>query len=75
MLAQTMNAINRRFQNVRAPGERDPLVRHRARILERLLSKFAALKVYDLSRLDPHELEKISFACLCSAVELPSFAE
>jgi len=25
MLAQTMNAINRRFQNVRAPGERDPL--------------------------------------------------
>ena len=25
MLAQTMNAISRRFQNVRAPGERDPL--------------------------------------------------
>jgi hypothetical protein len=25
MLAQTMNAVTRRFQNVRAPGERDPL--------------------------------------------------
>jgi len=25
MLAQSMNAINRRFQNVRAPGDRDPL--------------------------------------------------
>jgi len=25
MLAQTMNAISRRFQNVRAPGDRDPL--------------------------------------------------
>jgi hypothetical protein len=25
MLVQTMNAISRRFQNVRAPGERDPL--------------------------------------------------
>lgn len=25
MLVQTMNAINRRFQNVRAPGDRDPL--------------------------------------------------
>jgi hypothetical protein len=25
MLVQTMNAIDRRFQNVRAPGERDPL--------------------------------------------------
>jgi hypothetical protein len=26
MLVQTMNAISRRFQNVRTPGERDPLV-------------------------------------------------
>jgi hypothetical protein len=25
MLVQTMNTVNRRFQNVRAPGERDPL--------------------------------------------------
>jgi hypothetical protein len=25
MLVQTMNAVNRRFQNVRAPGDRDPL--------------------------------------------------
>ena len=25
MLVQTMNAISRRFQNVRAPGDRDPL--------------------------------------------------
>ncbi|MDY3559865.1 hypothetical protein R5W23_001037 [Gemmata sp. JC673] len=37
----------------------DPLLRHRARILERLLAKFAALKVYDLSRLDVAELRKI----------------
>lgn len=49
----------------RAPGEPppsvmlDPLVRHRARILERLLSKFAALKVYDVSRLDITELRKV----------------
>jgi hypothetical protein len=26
MLVQTMNAVNRRFQNVRAPGDRDPLM-------------------------------------------------
>ena len=26
MLVQTMNAVTRRFQNVRAPGERDPLL-------------------------------------------------
>ncbi len=37
----------------------DPLIRHRSRILERLLSKFAALKVYDVSRLDVTELRKI----------------
>lgn len=49
----------------RAPGEPppsvliDPMVRHRARILERLLSKFAALKVYDISRLDITELRKV----------------
>lgn len=48
----------------RPPGESsqassDPLARHRTRILERLLSKFAALKVYDVSRLDVTELRKI----------------
>ena len=37
----------------------DPLLRHRSRILERLISKFAALKVYDVSRLDTAELRKI----------------
>jgi hypothetical protein len=31
----------------------------RARILERLLTKLANLKVYDVSRFDAHELEKI----------------
>ncbi|HEY1190277.1 MAG TPA: hypothetical protein VGE74_21775 [Gemmata sp.] len=40
----------------------DPLVRHRARILERILSKFAALKVYDVSRLDITELRKVIVA-------------
>lgn len=42
-----------------SPATHDPLARHRARILERLLLKLASLKVYDVSRFDPHELEKV----------------
>ncbi|AMV23547.1 hypothetical protein VT84_03995 [Gemmata sp. SH-PL17] len=42
-----------------ASGISDPLARHRVRILERLLSKFAALKVYDVTRLEITELRKI----------------
>ena len=42
-----------------APGANDPLTRHRTRILERLLSKFASLKVYDVARLDINELRKV----------------
>jgi hypothetical protein len=41
------------------PGDRDPLARHRQRILERLLSKFAAMKLYDISRIDTSELRKV----------------
>jgi hypothetical protein len=37
----------------------DPLVRHRVRMTERLLARFASLKVYDLTRLDPNELRKV----------------
>ena len=37
----------------------DPLAKYRTRILERFLAKLASLKVYDLSRLDPNELQKI----------------
>ncbi len=37
----------------------DPLSRHRARITERLLAKFASLKVYDVTRFDPNELRKV----------------
>ena len=40
-------------------GERDPIARHRARILERLLVKFASLGLYDASRLDVNELRKV----------------
>ena len=40
-------------------GDHDPLARHRARITERLLAKFASLKVYDLTRFDPNELRKV----------------
>lgn len=40
-------------------GIHDPLARHRARIIERLLAKFASLKVYDLSRFDANELQKV----------------
>jgi hypothetical protein len=42
-----------------SPATNDPLARHRNRILERLLSKFASLKIYDLTRFDPHELQKV----------------
>ena len=42
-----------------ASGIGDPLARHRARILERLLSRFAALKVYDVTRLEVTELRKV----------------
>jgi hypothetical protein len=42
-----------------ASGISDPLARHRARLTERLLTKFAHLKVYDLTRLDPNELQKV----------------
>jgi hypothetical protein len=37
----------------------DPLGRHRARITEKLLAKFASLKVYDLTRFDQNELRKV----------------
>lgn len=37
----------------------DPLARHRTRILERLLAKFAKLKIFDITRFDAHELEKV----------------
>jgi hypothetical protein len=37
----------------------DPLAKHRSRITERLLTKFASLKVYDLTRFDPNELRKV----------------
>lgn len=48
-----------------APGESaahtapDPLARHRNRITERLLTKFANLGLYDISRLDANELRRI----------------
>jgi hypothetical protein len=40
-------------------GAPDPLARHRFRITERLLAKFASLKVYDLTRFDQNELRKV----------------
>lgn len=46
----------------RGPGDTqplDPLMRHRNRILERLLTKFASMGLYDVSRLDPTELQRI----------------
>jgi hypothetical protein len=42
-----------------SPATADPLARHRSRILERLLAKFASLKIYDLTRFDSHELQKV----------------
>jgi hypothetical protein len=44
---------------VAVSGSHDPLTRHRARITERLLAKFASLKVYDLTRFDSNELSKV----------------
>jgi hypothetical protein len=46
-----------------------PLARHRTRILECLLAKFASLKVYDLHRLEAHELEKIIAAYVSEYAE------
>ncbi|MCS6863596.1 MAG: hypothetical protein RMJ56_14125 [Gemmataceae bacterium] len=40
-------------------GIHDPLLRHRNRILERLLHKFASLGLYDIQKLDVSELQKI----------------
>jgi hypothetical protein len=40
-------------------GAHDPLSRHRSRILERLLTKFARLGLYDATKLDVNELRKI----------------
>jgi hypothetical protein len=42
-----------------APPAPDPLARHRNRILERLLKKFASAGLYDVGRLDPNELRRI----------------
>lgn len=42
-----------------APGERDPLSRYRARILERLLTKFASIGLYDVQKIDLNELRKV----------------
>lgn len=40
-------------------GIHDPLLRHRQRILERLLNKFASLGLYDIQKLEVSELQKI----------------
>lgn len=40
-------------------AERDPLARYRARILERLLTKFASIGLYDVQKLDVNELRKV----------------
>jgi pilus assembly protein CpaF len=45
-----------------APGERDPLAKYRSRILERLLTKFASIGLYDVQRLDVNELRKVIVA-------------
>jgi hypothetical protein len=42
-----------------APTAADPLTRHRNRIIERLLAKFANLGLFDVSRLDVNELRKV----------------
>jgi pilus assembly protein CpaF len=52
-----------------AAPERDPIARHRNRVLERLLLKFASLKVYDIQRLDVNELRKIISAYVTEYTE------
>lgn len=47
----------------------DPLARYRARILEQLLLKFARLRLYDVQKLDPHELQKIIAAYISEYAE------
>lgn len=46
-------------ESAAAPPAPDPLARHRNRILERLLKKFASVGLYDVSRLDVNELRRI----------------
>lgn len=50
-------------------GVGDPLTRHRARVLERLLSKLAALKIYDVTKLDVTELRRAITAYIGEYVE------
>lgn len=52
-----------------ASGAHDQLTRHRTRITERLLAKLASLKVYDLSKFDAHELERIITAYVAEYAE------
>jgi len=40
-------------------GDRDPMTRHRNRLIERLISKFASLGVYDIQRVEIAELRKV----------------
>ncbi len=51
-----------------APGERDLLAKYRNRILERLLTKFASIGLYDVSRLDVNELRKVISAYITEYV-------
>src|SRR5579883_1556424 len=51
------------------PSAHDPLARHRTRLLERLLTKFASLGLYDVRRLDVHELQRIISAYITEYVE------
>jgi hypothetical protein len=59
------------------PAPPDPLARHRNRILERLLKKFASAGLYDVSRLDVNELRKIVSAYVAeyAATEPTPFTE
>lgn len=51
------------------PGAHDPLARYRARLLERLLTKFASLGLYDVRRLDVNELRRIISAYITEYME------
>ena len=62
-------ALTRTNAGEQTSGTNDPLARHRARILERLLSRFAALKVYDVTRLEVTELRKVITAYIREYVE------